>query len=1142
MGSIPGPIIQFRISQPELNAAVQPAFAQVRQQSQSLTNGIAEDWKRMAAQIRASVAQGLSADKETVALRTQIIGMLDRQIAGYRALNELSQKELSNLKAATLERERQADALKRSVGVGVTGGTSSALGQVSAQTVLGIERVLDSVVNRYLGGAAGAAFRTVRDVSYYSNQASGGTGGGSLAGGLSSVLASVSPATLAVGGLVTGLVSTGAILASVTHSMTSYAQSVQNVAAATGLSYSETQRFRELAKITGVDADGLTQSFGRLQSELGKFIVSGKDSEGTTQNFVKVLDKFNISVTDSGGKLRPIGQIMSDFAAALAQIPDTETRTAVGMDAMGIRGKILVQVIDNLRASGLTLKQALDEVNKASLSDDTIKGLLREKRSWDDLIVSIDAAKLHVEAFIATHKAEVGFAGIPGVAPALGALGAIYRGTSYLYDPGAPGSTGVPTAASAQGLIEEYASRNNQLLLTRAEILKAGGQAEYQLLQAEQKYAEAVKASNGADAEKYADQIASLKAVIELQKQSAEEHKRFTEFLLNPGTGSLTAGRERNSLQALIGGLLNPGQGGAPDIGIGISTSTNYLTGILGPAAKAPLNGADILQQINKEHEDLFKSQAAIDAEHYQDELDTLNDALKKQLISYQEYSDAVKKLTQDRNKTLSDAAKKYDDEAGKLFDDLLAGHTKDFTKALLKDVEEIATGPVKKSFESLIGSQLQSLADIFSGKAPAGGAGTGGTGGGALSSVWGALKGIWSGKTPGFVPGSTGSVGGLGGAASAGQANVGTMDVRAGVVNIYSLGVASAGGAGGIGNFFGANSLLGGTGNFFGNLNPFGGSSSSGTSPLGGLPGAATGLSSLSKVINAVNPYLAGAATLGIGLATGNESAMAIGAASLAGKAANALSGISGLPSGLSSALGQFASAAPGFGIAAGGIIAADQSNTVAGKLGGTLEAGAGGALAGLAIGGPIGAAIGGAVGLIGGAIASIFGGGPQGFAASVKHAMTYNQYHAPLSENFSFASNGSIANTLGTGFFQSGSQFSQYALPANTPFYASALTGHLTWQQLYQLQNSGLNPNAPFLGNPNTNPYVGQGPVGVHAGTPPPTVNVTMNLPGYIDAQSAATALTPHAATIAQLVTKQLSNSSSGFASSARRAVWMP
>jgi hypothetical protein len=128
----------------------------------------------------------------------------------------------------------------------------------------------------------------------------------------------------------------------------------------------------------------------------------------------------------------------------------------------------------------------------------------------------------------------------------------------------------------------------------------------------------------------------------------------------------------------------------------------------------------------------------------------------------------------------------------------------------------------------------------------------------------------------------------------------------------------------------------------------------------------------------------------------------MAIGAAALAGKASTLLSGISGLPSGLSSALGTFGQIAPGLGIAASGIINAGQSRTTAGKIGGTLEAGAGGALTGLIIGGPIGAAIGGAIGLIAGGISSLIGGGPQGFQQSVQYAMAHNQYHAPLSENF--------------------------------------------------------------------------------------------------------------------------------------------
>jgi hypothetical protein len=213
-------------------------------------------------------------------------------------------------------------------------------------------------------------------------------------------------------------------------------------------------------------------------------------------------------------------------------------------------------------------------------------------------------------------------------------------------------------------------------------------------------------------------------------------------------------------------------------------------------------------------------------------------------------------------------------------------------------------------------------------------------------------------------------------------------------------------------------------------------------------------------------------------------------------------------------------------------------KATSTGGKIGGVLESGAGGALAGFSFGGPIGAIVGGAIGLIGGAISAVFGGGPQGFQQSVKHAQAYQRYIAPPSENFSFASNGSIANTLQTGFQQSGSQFSQYTLPTNTPFTASALTGHFSWQQLYQLQNSGLNPNAPFLGNPSTNPFTGQGPVGVHA-TPQPTVNVSVAISGLIDSNQLVSTLAPHLTTISQLASKQVSGSASGFGNNVRRGV---
>jgi hypothetical protein len=1122
MGTIPGPIISFRFNGAEIQGAVQPAFQQIRQQAQTVSNQIADDWKRMAAQIRASVATGLAGEKEIVAQRTQLLGILDRQITGYNRLNELSTKELSNLKAMTLERERQANAIKTGT-VGVTAGTNAALGQASQQAILGIGRVLDSLVNRYFGGAAGAAFRTARDVQYYSAQAGGGTGtGGGILGGLGAVTSAIPDGVLAVGGLTAALAGLAAVGITVTKGLADTAQAINNTAAATGLSTTQVQIYDRLAKEMDLDSGSLTNAFARLQAQIGEFVTKGKTADESTQNFIRVLDKFGISVKNTDGSVRGINDIISDFANVVQSLPDKNLAAALTMEAFGTRGKILAQIINQATVEGKTYKETVDGIAKSGIPipEGTVQNLQKAKNAWDKLWQAVAGEAVGYRVEVAQT-----FLKMTGVQNVLnGEAGPDDARTKALAE---LRKNQRPLAGGESFFVGDPAQAKAQI-----EALLKGDERAAQITELRKEATEELAHGNYNVALSLAQQVASLEKALELSKQQAEVWKRIGESLFRPQGASTSQGREARSVQEVFNNLLNPGQGGAPEIPAS-GNIRDVLSGVLGPQAKPGVNGFDILSQINKEHEDLFKSQASIDAEHYQDELDSLNEALKKQLISQQEYNAAAIKLAQDRNKTLNDADKKYEDEAGSLFEDLISGKTKSFSEALLKDVENIALGPVKKIFEQLIGSQLQALSDLFSGKKP----GSTGTSGGIWGTITGKIGGvIGPGGTPGWWPGAIG--GGAGG--GVGQTGVSTqvMNVTAQVVNIASIGGTGGSGGGGIGNFFGATGLLGGFGNFFGNLNPFGGSGGSSGSGAGSTGGS---VSLLTKVLGQASPFAAGAAALGLGLATGNESTIAIGAATLAGKAATALSGISGISPALSGALSTFGQAAPGLGIAASGIINADQSRTVAGKIGGTLEAGAGGALAGLMVGGPIGAAIGGAIGLIGGTIASIFGGGPQGFQQSVQYAMAHQQYHAPLSENFSFASNGSIASTLGTGFQQNGSRFSQYALPSNTSFAASALTGDLTWQQLYQLQNSGLNPNAPFLGNPSTNPYIGQGPVGVHANSSP-TVNMTVALPGFIDAAGATNALAPHVATLTKMISQQLSNSSSGLASSARRAVILP
>jgi hypothetical protein len=595
-----------------------------------------------------------------------------------------------------------------------------------------------------------------------------------------------------------------------------------------------------------------------------------------------------------------------------------------------------------------------------------------------------------------------------------------------------------------------------------------------------------------------------------------------------------------------VSGLLS-----SPFVGGGSANLGGILGGTSGPS---PIPAAkSIIDQINQEHDDLFKTQREKDIEKYDQELKDLNSALENQLKSQQlsdqeklaaqqQYNEAFAKLQQDRNKTLADADKKYEEQAGKLFDDLLSGKTKSFGKTLTHDIEEAALAPIKEIFEQLLGTTLGGIARSSRSVFGTGGLNLGGILG-PLGGLGGGLGGkIGPGGTAGWWPGQVG--GGVSGAAgtpsvgvSAGQVGVATpvMNVHADIVNIS--GSLALPGQGPLGST---------TGNFFGNLNPFSSNALGGPIGLAGIGGLTTG-GGLGGALSSVGPYIASGALIGAGIASNNPTAMALGAASLAQAGIKSLTQFGGAissTSGLGQALGKVSPALPGIALFAGGV--------AQGGLGGTLEATAGGALAGSSIGGMvagplgagIGAAIGAGVGLVSGIVSTLIQG--PSFAQRVRQAQRRQEYTLPPSETFSFAMGNSISQTLSTGFNQSGSNFGTYGLPAGTPFSATPITGYLTRQQQRQLleEQMGLLSNQPFLGFPNKDPFTtsgspsrrigpigGQGDGGVH-------FHITA-----LDSKGVADFLNDHGESISRFVASRgVYSSSSGFASSARRAVNLP
>ena len=416
MSSIAGPIIVFRVGGDDLSGALRPQFDKIKNDAKAASQQIAADWQRMSAQIRAGIATEAISTKEVVAARKDLVATLDKEIAGLRTRNDLTTRELANLKAQTLERERQVDAIKRGSSVGITAGTSSALNQVSFQTTMGIERVLDSLINRYFGGAAGAAFRTVRDVQYYSTIANRGGGisgagvsgeagaGGAasgLAGGFSGIVEAIGPATLAVTGITAALTGLAVASASVTIDLAKQNEHFEILAQQTGLSSQQIQVFNQLAKEMDLDVNGLVTSVDRFQFALAEYQRKGAEGANVeTQRTIDALKKLGIEVESKPGQLRPAIDILGDLSETLRAISDPGKRSQEALDILGIRGRELAPYL--LSAKG-SLRDLLDQIQKTGpiIDQGMSTQLEKAKTRWDELERSVSKMWLTMKEGVA---------------------------------------------------------------------------------------------------------------------------------------------------------------------------------------------------------------------------------------------------------------------------------------------------------------------------------------------------------------------------------------------------------------------------------------------------------------------------------------------------------------------------------------------------------------------------------------------------------------------------------------------------------------------------------------------------------------------------------------------------------------------
>jgi hypothetical protein len=352
MSSVPGPIISFRINSPDLSGAIRPALNHIKNETKATSEQIAKDWQVMTERLRGYTARGLLTDKEVTAERQKIIDLLKTQIALQNAAVEPTNKQLANFKAMTRELERQNDALKRGTSVGVTAGTSNALSQVSLQTTLGIERVLDSLVNRYFGGAAGAAFRTARDVQYYSALSSGNQRSSLFSGTNLAVLGGIGAVGLSAAAITATAVAGGKL-----------AVELDNSAKKMGLTTDAVIRLRSATEAVEVPFDSLAPTFRKFSTELTLATTASlPNASKEAQKAGELFKILGINVKEAAAN--PLVGLQQ-LSKSLNALPDGAIKSAVANQLFGKSYEAILPVLAKLPTALDATKKSSEDLARA---------------------------------------------------------------------------------------------------------------------------------------------------------------------------------------------------------------------------------------------------------------------------------------------------------------------------------------------------------------------------------------------------------------------------------------------------------------------------------------------------------------------------------------------------------------------------------------------------------------------------------------------------------------------------------------------------------------------------------------------------------------------------------------------------------
>ena len=201
--------------------------------------------------------------------------------------------------------------------------------------------------------------------------------------------------------LVGSFAAVGASIKSCVTDLHEYGTSLFNTSKALGIASDDLAKFRYIAQLSGSSAEQMDAGLRVLNKNIAN------SAAGKNKDFLKMLEKLNISFKNADGSIKTAAQLMPELAEAMKSQTTQAQKAYIAQTAFGKSGADLIQTLERGKEGFAELSKDAEKYGLV-IGDDAV-----------DASLALDDALNHQNAALKGLKLTIGGKLIPTIAPLL---------------------------------------------------------------------------------------------------------------------------------------------------------------------------------------------------------------------------------------------------------------------------------------------------------------------------------------------------------------------------------------------------------------------------------------------------------------------------------------------------------------------------------------------------------------------------------------------------------------------------------------------------------------------------------------------------------------------------------------------------